>query len=133
MGYSIKWDNEEKTIILFEIEPQWEWDKLHEMVKEQVAMMATVNHPVHTIIYTQGENIVVPTNALSNFRRLINLTHPNEDGVVIVGGPTLVQTLFSMLNKIYGVRDVIDRFMFVSTMEEAYAALEEYEKSKRKA
>jgi hypothetical protein len=133
MGYDVRWGNEEKTIMLCELTGEWIWNDFYELWKTQVVMLDTVDHQVHSIIFGPDEAIRVPPGALSHFRRLTSMSHPNEDRVVIVNIPAVAKALLDMLKKIYGVRGLVEQFIFVDSLEEAYVALDEYEKNREQS
>ena len=130
MGYDVRWGNEEKTIVLGELIGDWTWDDFYQLTKTQIALMDTVDHRVHLIIFDQNERIKMPPGALSHLKRLINMAHPNEDRVVIVNIPAVAKALLDILRKIYGVRELVEQYIFVPSLEDAYAALDEYEKNR---
>jgi hypothetical protein len=41
--------------------------------------------------------------------------------------------LLNILQKTYGVRDIVERFHYVDSLEEAHALLAEFERSREKA
>ena len=133
MGYDVRWGNEEKTIVLGELIGDWTWDDFYQLTKTQIALMDTVDHRVHLIIFDQNERIKMPPGALSHLKRLINMAHSNEERVVIVNIPAVAKALLDILRKVYGVRALVERYVFFASLEEAYAVLDEYEKNREQS
>jgi hypothetical protein len=94
-------------------------------------LMATVNHGVHTIFWLHG----IPTipqggSALANIRQLMSMQHPNEEMSIFIGVNRFGQALVDMVSKVYGMRDMLARYRFVASIEQALDEISDYEKMK---
>jgi hypothetical protein len=132
MGCTIRWDDPEQTILLCEIDDPWTWEEFTSTVKQQIAMMETVDHRVHTIFHIKSPRLNIHGGAISHLKRLMEMTHPNEDQHLIVGAPGLIRSLISTLHKVYGLRQLVESYRFVATLDEAYEFLKQYEQSRHK-
>jgi hypothetical protein len=131
VSYNIRWAEGRRDIILVELSERWTWDDMYHLTQEQIAMMATVTHRVHTIFYSNARTVQIPTNIFTNARRLMNMSHPNEDVKIFVSPPPVVKTLLQMLGKLYGLRDLVAKYWIADSMAHAYQLLDQYEKTRR--
>lgn len=123
--YECTWYDAGHTTILFQVEGNWNWADACEIVETQVAMMDTVDHPVDTIYMMRDPDILkgayaLPSgNTLSQLRRLIMMTHPNEHLVVFVGKNMLLEVLINTVSKVYKLASTTSQYRYVQTIEEA--------------
>jgi hypothetical protein len=128
MGYRGGWYNDEKTILLFDVYEGWTWDEAHAIVSQQVAMMAEVEHGVHTIFYLHGLSGLPRGSALPNVRKLMRIQHPNERMTVFIGVTGFGQALANVVARAYGMQSLVAKYRFVSTMQQALEEIERYER-----
>jgi hypothetical protein len=125
--YMCQWYDAGHTTILFHVEANWNWTDACEMVEAQIAMMNTVDHPVDTIFMMRDPDILkgayaLPSgNTLSQLRRLILMTHPNEQLVVFVGKNMLLEVLINTVSKVYKLAATTNQYRYVQTFDEALA------------
>jgi len=81
MGYSIQWDNAEKTVVLQQYTGEATKDDWYQMAQESARMLNSVSHTVHLIIDERNVNLVA-TAADMHF--LEDLVPANEGAAVIV-------------------------------------------------
>jgi hypothetical protein len=122
--YEIRWYNEEKTIILEQVLGRWVWEDILAMMKEQFALMDTVEHTVHVILIAPEGRIPVPADALFHLQKIVSEVHPREGLKVLVGAPKLIEILFAMIGRVYKLRELLDDYAFAETLEEALATIE---------
>lgn len=129
--YTCDWYNDEKTIILVEsTDADWTWQDMQEAVEEQVTLTETVEHPVHIIFHFMVRPNIPRSGAFQNLPRLMEYRAKNEDLGVFVGFNMLLGTLLKAVGKVYGLRNLVDTYRFVDTMEEALAEIANYEQAK---
>jgi hypothetical protein len=121
MGVSLDWDNEDKTVIMLEVEWPITWNDLAAAWNSIVEMMKTVSHVVHTIVVSKTSRFPAG-NPLSNLRHIMRVEPKNLGLAILVTDnrfqATINTVLFKMsphLNK-YG--------HVVETLEQAYALVE---------
>ena len=81
MGYSIQWDNEEKTILLQQFTDKPDKEDLYALARESANMLASVPHTVHIIIDEHGNRLHL--NAV-DIKLLENLVPANQGVVVMI-------------------------------------------------
>ncbi|MBA3870967.1 MAG: hypothetical protein H0X30_17635 [Anaerolineae bacterium] len=80
MGYSIQWDNAEKTVILQQYMDKPDKDDLYNLAKESARLLASVSHTVHIIIDEQGNRLNLNAVDIKHLEDLV----PINQGVVVV-------------------------------------------------
>src|ERR1041385_4546067 len=81
MGYLIRWDNQEKTVVFQQYTGTATKDDLYGLAEESAQMLKSVPHRVHLII--NEHNIKMNLNAI-DMKYLEKLVPDNQGGVVIV-------------------------------------------------
>lgn len=124
MGYHIRWENAEKTILRCEIEIPFVWNTYYSMVRERAKWLDSVNHAVDIIITGNEKQFTLPPSALVNIRQIVSLgRHPNTGKLVVVGGPSLLEKLIKYLQDNFGIRIMPERVILADTIDEVYAIL----------
>jgi hypothetical protein len=128
MGIDIKWDNEEKTIILTTYSGEFTWDELEAMNRESEVMLDSVDHEVDILVNLK--DLVLPKNTLANFPKIAqapSLTHSRVGLLVLFGASHFAQTLLDLLGKVYSTAASI---VIVPTLEEAYEVIAEHRQAR---
>lgn len=81
MGYSIQWDNEDKTVVLQQYSDDASKDDWYQLAQESARMLSSVPHTVHIIIDERNVNLVATA---ADMQFLENLVPPNEGTCVVV-------------------------------------------------
>jgi hypothetical protein len=81
MGYLIRWDNQEKTVVFQQYTGTATKDDLYGLAEESAQMLNSVPHRVHLII--NEHHIKMNLNA-TDMKYLEKLVPANQGGVVIV-------------------------------------------------
>ena len=81
MGYTINWDNDEKTVVLQQYTQGATKDDWYQMAQESAKMLGTVSHTVHIII--DERNVFLLANA-KDMSYLEKLVPPNEGICIMV-------------------------------------------------
>ena len=118
------WDNEEKTIMRIDFIGEFTVDEYVAGVREQTAMLDSVDHKVDFISYVA--DISLPKDTLANLAKLTDtpaLTHPNAGIVVTVGDSRFVEIMGNIFGKVGGQQ--AGKLVFASTLEEAYEIIKE--------
>lgn len=131
--YTCEWYNEEKTIVLVRtIDPNWTWKDATEAVQEQVTLAETVEHPVHIIFHFEERPNMPVKGAIQNIQKLMNYRAKNEDLGVFINMHRMLTSLLNTVGKVYKLRDLMETYRFVDTMEEALEEIAKYEIEKLK-
>ena len=80
MGYSIQWDNEEKTVLLQQFMDKPDKEDLYALARESARMLASVAHMVHIIIDEQGHRLNLNAVDIKHLEDLV----PINQGVVVM-------------------------------------------------
>lgn len=131
MAYTFRWHDDAHTILVCDIRERWTWDEAHAMVREQLEWMGTVQHGVHTVFWLHG----IPTfptggSALTNIRKLMSMEGTNEELSIFIGLSRFGQTMADMAGRVYGFRDLLARYRFVMSIEEALDEITRYERER---
>ena len=81
MGYLIRWDNEQKTVVFQQYTGKPIKDDLYHLAEESAQMLKSVSHPVHLII---DERTIKLTLSSSDIKFLEKNVPPNQGAVVMV-------------------------------------------------
>jgi hypothetical protein len=120
MGVSLDWDNEEKTVIVFEVEWPITWDDLAATWSAITEMMRTVPHVVHIVLVAKTSRFPAG-NPLTNLRHIMRFEPKNLGLTILVTDNRFQATINTILFKMsphlskYG--------HVVETLEQAYALI----------
>jgi hypothetical protein len=133
MKCHLRWGNEDKTILVFELRPGWDWADFYAVHPTYVAMLDSVEHQVHLIYLPDAGADVLPANAIYHMRHMMmSMTHPREGQSVLVTESALLQSILKIMKRMYGVRKLIENHWIVPTLEDAYRLLADYEANRGK-
>jgi hypothetical protein len=121
MTVQASWDDEDQTTIHTEFVGAWTWNEAHEAVASMLSMMASVNHPVHTII-DMTDSTRIPQFAFKEVRGLLSKRHRNAGATVIVGANFMAASLWKTIAQTYSWL-VNSQYSFADTLEEARARI----------
>lgn len=129
--YTVDWYDERKTICLItSLQSNWTWDDAIAVVEEQVTLTETVEHPVHVIFHFPQQINIPRRGAFQTLPRLMENRAKNEDLGVFVGFHTLLSMLLTTAGKVYGLRNLVEKYRFVKTLDDAFAEIERYERER---
>jgi hypothetical protein len=100
MGLRASWFDQEKGILLYEFEGEWNWNDLSQMIHQAEMMAETVNRPIYTIVDIT-RNSIIPSGDLTYFRAGTIKAPENWRGAVFVGHSMLVHSLITTFTKLY--------------------------------
>lgn len=122
MPITVSWHDEEKSVILRQMQGNWTWDDFHISQSNINAMLKEVPHTVDQIIDTR-ESRSIPSNAITHFRSA-NKNVPANSGLrAVIGTNAFYRMMFKVLGSAFP--KVVENVVFVADMNEALAALEE--------
>ncbi|HRF97675.1 MAG TPA: hypothetical protein PLZ51_20855, partial [Aggregatilineales bacterium] len=85
-----------------------------------------IGHSIYTIFeYITDQSTLLPkgTNIL-NIRHLVEFDPPNEQLVIFIREDSLTRSLLTILAKVYSMNQLINKYRFVHTWDEAMAQIE---------
>jgi hypothetical protein len=121
MGYSINWDNDDKTVLLQSYTDPVSKDDLYKLVKKTAEMLATCQHTVHLIIDERKVDFLLSSPDLGYIQKMLP---PNQGTVVLVVLPGNMTYKRVFLNR---TRQQVDRTetQFAESIEEARLLLQD--------
>lgn len=115
---TVKWDNEQKTIAMYEYQGHWTWADLFSAIDECNQMIDEVDHSVGIIIDMRG-SAGMPNNAFSQAKQIDKKRHRHIQYEVTVGAGMFTEILASTYQKIYGAFGGEIKTSFASSIEDA--------------
>ena len=123
MSIHTRWDDAEKTTILYTIDGHWTWSDLYDALDLGRDMMDSVSHEHIDFIVDMTACKLLPDNALSNFARMSNKSHPKSNRMVLAGASTFVRALLNAMGRYQGTDGRAKVVKAVATVQEARAVL----------
>lgn len=125
MAISIRWDDDERKIALYEVHDPWEWGDLHRMVDELFKMMDSVDYKVDAIASLHSK-VTFKAGMLSEGRKILSRRHQNAGLTVVVDSNVLFRSVLTMLRLTYPRLHLYTRFQFAGSIEEARALIQRH-------
>jgi hypothetical protein len=123
MSCRVIWDNEDKTIIRHIFYNKFAPEDFYYAVHENVAMLATVDHPVDLILdYTQTQIRFMKILQLARYSE--QYVPDNQRLVVLVGKKDFFSTMINIIRR-FTPKSTANMY-FVDTMIEAYTIIEKH-------
>ena len=120
MTVSVDWYDAGHEIVLYVFEGRWTWDELYKAIDEGFALTKTVSHNFSIIVDFQKSR-GLPPKAFSHFHHIKSVTTEQVDLIVVVGGGTVLLTLFNLFVLIAG--SVAHKFVWVPDLDKAHTTL----------
>lgn len=119
MAVTPHWDNDDKTVLRYDLAGRWTWDEFFAAFDEGTKMLAEAQHTVHFIVnpidlMSKG---YLPPGVLQNTLTLYRRTKANAGATVIVGGSPLFRSLNGIGQRIYP--RIAQRMHFADSLDEA--------------
>ncbi len=133
MKFQLRWGNDEKTIIVIDMQSGWDWQDFYAIHPAYKVMLDSVEHEVHLIYLPQAGAVALPPNAIYHMRQLMQTTtHVREGLNILVGHLPVLASILKIMKNMYGVRHLVDKYHLVPDLETAYAVLANYEAMQRR-
>ena len=100
MPIKLRWFDDTKRIVLWEIEGQWTLDEMHQMYTIGNDMCAEVPENTVNALIDMTHSNAIPSNIFSALSTRTRTGAPNYDMAVIVSGSTMVKSFAGILNAI---------------------------------
>ena len=126
--FGIRWYDDAHTILLCEPPSNWTWDDAYTILKLMNGLCDTVEHGVYSVFYYRmtHASVLPKGNAVPHIRRLLNITHPNDELVIFVGANTFARRMIDMAGRLYGFRALVSDFRFVDTLDAMKATVRQH-------
>ncbi len=116
MSIHVKWDNPEKTIILWTFIGRWAWGEYDDSLRESDRLLDSVNHRVD-FLYDVREMSILPPDLISQFKLRYLKKHVNTRLFLAVGVDSYLQLLWNTFTALPYARHL--RTQFFETLDEA--------------
>lgn len=131
--YKIYWHDDDQSILIAEVYTGWTWsvaynglDKVNATVK-----MRAQDTDVYVIINLNTGAQLLPKGS-SNLMHLRNLLHVDPDYeklTIYVTQANFLRSMLQMAGRLYGIRNLVEKLRFVSTMEQAFHTIKHHRSS----
>jgi hypothetical protein len=127
--YRVYWYDDEKSIVVCEIEQAWTWNDAYAALDELNLLSTSVTHGVYTIFHFHEMTSGLPKgSAIPNIKNLANTDKPNDQLTFFVGFSRLLEGLMNITGNLYRIKTVASKLRFVGSFE---AALDQIQQHKR--
>ena len=127
MPINIRWFDDTKRIILWEIEGHWTLDEMHKIYSEGNAMCAAVPENTINALIDMTRSNSIPSNIFSALSARTRTETPNYDMAVIVSNNRMVKGFVNVFNSIPALRG---HFVVVSTLDTALVFIDQRRKAR---
>lgn len=136
MSISVKWDNDEQTIIQYVFDGRWSWNDLYTALDKVKEMSGSVDHRVDAIINFSNADLI-PSGSIFSFdgkkhaQKLARKANEARGTIVIAGANGFIRSLydtFRMFDK-----NISSGVYFTDTVKQARAFLLERQELEQEA
>lgn len=126
MPIQLHWENEEQTIIRYEIRSPWSWEELFKVLDEVKVLTDKSTEPLGAILDV-NEGVKIPgglfnPKTIEYANKIFKLGEGGKKGhVIVVGKSPMIKTMFNVAQGLN--REAIEHFSFADTVEDARAQL----------
>ncbi len=126
MGIEIVWDDDAQTILRHIYTDPWTAQDVIDTVAVSFEMLAQIDHPIYRIVDLTATK-QVPLDILKAGRVVLRQNPPNQVVAYVVGASNIVITSYKILATLYP--HIKKSYLFVDTLEEAYARIAEHKQA----
>jgi hypothetical protein len=128
MPIELYWDNDERTVMLIEVEGGYSWDDLYETLRKIKKVTDNAPCTIGAILdVSRGATIpggkLYTQTALDHARNMLKMGEGGTGPVVIVGANSFIRLVFSTFYNLD--RKALGNVQFAATTDEARASLVE--------
>ncbi len=127
MAINVQWDNPEQTTVMVVFHRPWTWRDFDSAVERMLSLFNTVNYRVD-VIFDIRDGGFPPPDAITHFKEVSEIDHPNGGLLVFVAPKVLVQFingLIRIMNFTFAGSGTFKtpKFIFTKSPEEAHSYL----------
>jgi hypothetical protein len=128
MPIELYWDNDERTVMLIEVEGGYSWDDLYDVLRKIKKVTDNAPYTIGAILdVTRGATIpggkLFTQTTLDHARNMLKMGEGGTGPVVIVGANSFIRLVFSTFYNLD--RKALGNVQFAATPDEARAILAE--------
>jgi hypothetical protein len=126
MGVKAVWDNEQHTIVRYDLSGRWTWDEFFIAYEDAKAMLNATPHAVHFILNPTdaASRSHLPPGIVSHIGNIGRARLPNAGITVAIGSSNFVKSLVNTAARLYP--RIRKTYQFVETLDDARALLAEH-------
>jgi hypothetical protein len=122
MPITLAWDNDDKTILRWDFEGDWNWNLVKETLGKSVAMRQTVGHDV-ALIFDMRDAAPLRAGALHQTAENLAAAPEGRQVLIVVGQGTFMQAMVAIFQKVYPTMK--NEIKHAATLDEARALIKE--------
>jgi hypothetical protein len=122
MGIQVEWDNDDKTVVRWDVSGVWTWTEFYTAQDESNRLIRSVDHTVDIIGNLLG-SAGLPANTLTAYRQGLKRSAANRGVIVFVVSSTFLKAMVATFRRIN--KPLANKVLAASTVEEARALLVE--------
>ncbi|MBK8024806.1 MAG: hypothetical protein IPK19_26155 [Chloroflexi bacterium] len=126
MPVIVAWDNDERTIVRTESSGHWTWEEYHTGVDQALALINSVDHPVHLINVRHPDAVAPEGYALPHLRRLMRNLPKNHRMTIMVNPNMQNKMMMGVFRRVVPIFSLT--FMMARTLDEARNMIALYER-----
>ncbi|MFC1959764.1 hypothetical protein ACFLYO_03535 [Chloroflexota bacterium] len=116
MSIAVYWNDDTQTLLYYQVPPTWTWADLDQAMRQGHTMIATVDHPVHSVLdFRQCQHL--PTGQTLNGQAGRWTWQPNAGQSFFVASSRYLHSLFAVLSTAYP--QLNQQTVLVNTLGEA--------------
>src|SRR5262245_56235477 len=117
MSVTVDWDNNDHSVIRYIYNDRLVWDELDTAIGAGHRLMDVATSTVDIIIDVRNSKLI-STSALPRSRQVMQMNHPRQGIIIVVGASTWLRALVDLYHRVYGGNQ--QKFWMVDTVEEAH-------------
>jgi hypothetical protein len=126
----IYWYDEERTIIVGEVEKGWGWSDAQKGLQQlnETVGIQSQNNPVYVIISVAKDALSLPTDGstLKNIRHLLRDDPSHETMTIYVAQANKLGNLINLTSRVYRIAHNKEKYRYVATLELALDIIESH-------
>jgi hypothetical protein len=129
MGVKAVWDNEQHTIVRYDLSGKWTWDEFFTAYEDAKVMLNATSHVVHFMLNPTdaASRSHLPSGIVSRIGNTARSRLPNAGITVAIGSSSFVKSLVNTAARLYP--RIRKQYQFAETLDGARALLAEYMES----
>jgi hypothetical protein len=118
------WDNTNKSTVRYIFYGAWTWEQMDSAVADAQELFMSVGYHVDVIVDLRESNLPTGSDMLESARKMPLI--PRENNLLVfVGDPTMCQSIYATMRKLYRVRQMKENVLFTTSLEKARTMLYE--------
>jgi hypothetical protein len=136
MGISVKWDNDEQTIIQYVFDGRWSWNDLYTALDKVKEMSCSVDHRVDAIINFSNADLI-PSGSIFSFdgkkqaQKLARKASETRGTIVIAGANGFIRGIYDTFRMFD--QNISSGVYFTDSVKQARSFLLDQQETEREA